>query len=212
MTTRQEVRGKNRQNLTRESVTSAAISLIEDDGLDALTMRRLATELDCGTMSLYSHVRNRDDLIEAVVGELIDRLDLRSTPDETWQSVVRRTVGSYRDLAVQLPSAFELLALAPYESAPVAPHLARLVASLEKSGLTPDQARQVLGITDAYATGFLVVWVRSRAVRASTPALRASTTDIGSLRDLEMFDRGLDALIAGLGTTLDEWAPGTQVG
>ncbi|MBM7831625.1 AcrR family transcriptional regulator [Agromyces cerinus] len=200
MAPRQEVE-EIRQNLTRRDLSSAAITLIERDGLGALTMRRLAAELDCAPMSLYTHVRNRDDLIDAIVDELIERLDLREPRGEGWQQIVFQTLSAYRDLAVQLPNSFELLALAPYDTSPVAPHLARFVAGLEAAGLTTEQAQQILGIADAYASGFLVVWARSRA-RSDADEQSSVTDGITGLRDLGMFDQGLDALLAGLDATL----------
>lgn len=190
-----------RQNLTRRDLTSAAIALIEREGLSALTMRRLASELDCAPMSLYTHVRSREDLIDAIVDHLIEHLDLRQPGGESWQQLVRQTLDRYRDLAVQLPNSFELLALAPYDSSPVAPHLRNVVAGLEHAGLSRENARQILGIVDAYASGFLVVWARSRA-RAAAGELADDELGITGMRDLEMFDRGLEALIAGLDATL----------
>ena len=190
-----------RQNLTRRDLTSAAIRLIEREGLGKLTMRRLAAELDCAPMSLYTHVRNRDDLIDAIVEHLIEHLHLREHAGESWQQVIRRTLRSYRDLAVQWPNSFELLALAPYDSSPVAPHLGSVVASLEHAGLPQDQARQLLGIVDAYASGFLVVWARSTMRGRANDELTAEH-GITDLRDLEMFDQGLEALITGLDATL----------
>ncbi|MGW9629677.1 TetR/AcrR family transcriptional regulator [Agromyces sp. NPDC055520] len=209
MTPRQAV-AEIRPNLTRRDLTSAAIALIERDGLGALTMRRLAAELDCAPMSLYTHVRSRDDLIDAIVDDLIERLELRPPSGESWQQRVRQTLDSYRDLAVRLPNAFELLALAPYGSSPVAPHMSSVVASLEDAGLSPENARQILGIVDAYASGFLVVWARSRSIEAADDEADDGGADDGAgdapgiagMRDLEMFDRGLEALIAGLDATL----------
>ncbi|MCD2443048.1 TetR/AcrR family transcriptional regulator [Agromyces sp. SYSU K20354] len=206
MARRQEVPQEIRQNLARHDLTSAAITLIERDGLNALTMRRLASELDCAPMSLYTHVRSRDDLIDAIVAHLIERLDLREPSGESWQQLIRQTLDSYRDLAVQLPNSFELLALAPYGSSPVAPHLGTVVARLEQTGLAPEHARQILGIVDAYASGFLVVWARSRAQGPLNDQL-AAQSGITGLRDLEMFDQGLDALIAGLDATLVRGGP-----
>ncbi|MET1018481.1 MAG: TetR family transcriptional regulator [Microterricola sp.] len=200
MAPRQELSEKNRQQLTRRELTTAAIALIEREGLDALSMRRLATELDCAPMSLYTHVRNRDDLIDAIVEELIEQLAQPSGADETWQQLARQSLGAYRDLAVRWPNSFELLALAPYDSAPVAPHLARFVSRLERAGLSPEKAGQILGIVDAYATGFLVVWARSGTRRPTNGAVAAP--DIAGLRDLDMFDTGLEAMIAGLDATL----------
>ncbi|HEY1105440.1 MAG TPA: TetR family transcriptional regulator, partial [Agromyces sp.] len=191
-----------RQTLTRREITDTAIDLVERDGLDALTMRRLATELGVAPMSLYTHVASRDDLVDAIVEQLIERLDLHDEPGEPWQQAVRRTLGTYRDLAVALPHAFELLALAPYDTTPVAPHLVGVLAGLERAGLAPDQARQVLGIVDAYASGFLVVWARSTtssrragAVSAADSgaasaaerdaAAAATAPDVAAMRDLE---------------------------
>lgn len=196
--------------LSRGEVTDAAIALVERDGLEALTMRKLAAELGFAPMSLYTHVRNRDDLVDAIVDRLIERLELHEVPGESWQDAVRRTLGSYRDLAVQLPGSFELLALAPYDASPVAPHLAKVIAGLEHAGLDAAQARQILGIVDAYASGFLVVWARSRASGRSPGAAGSAGASgsgdgapgVASMRELEMFDQGLEALIAGLDATI----------
>lgn len=186
--------------LSRRELAAAAIELIERDGLDALTMRRLASELGFAPMSLYTHVRSRDDLVDAIVEQLIERLGLgddeATSPTADWRELVRRTLGAYRDLAVALPRSFELLALAPYSTAPVAPHLLATIARLEAAGLDPEAAREILGIVDGYASGFLVVWARSRETAA------AEADGVAALRDLAMFDRGIDAIIAGLDATL----------
>lgn len=204
MTARQEVereKSEGRQYVSRDDVVEAAFALAESDGLDALTMRKLAARLGRAPMSLYTHVKSREDLVDAMVERLIARLDLGDRPGETWQEALRTALGGYRDLAVRFPRVFELLALAPYDSSPVAPHLARMLARLERGGLEPDQAREVLGIADAYASGFLVVWARTQFEHATnTPTdLRSG---IAGLRDLATFEPGLEALIAGLDATL----------
>ncbi|MGW4100291.1 TetR/AcrR family transcriptional regulator [Mycobacterium sp. NPDC004974] len=197
----QAVQTKSRPKLNRDNVTAAAIALIERDGLEMLTMRALADELRCGTMSLYTHVRNRDDLLESVVEQLICLLDTDARAGESWQQAIRRVLGSYRDVAARYPRTFELLALAPYDELPVAPHLAQVLNVLQGAGLNPDQARHVLAVTDAYASGFLVVWARSHATRrpGNLPAPWPSLSD---LRHLDEFDRGLTTIIAGLTETL----------
>ncbi|MFD6055536.1 TetR/AcrR family transcriptional regulator [Agromyces sp. NPDC060279] len=187
-----------RPALSRRELATAAIELIERDGLEALTMRRLASELGFAPMSLYTHVRSRDDLVDAIVEQLIERLELGDDDPEgaaDWRELVRRTLGAYRDLAVALPRSFELLALAPYGTAPVAPHLLATIERLEAAGLDPTAAREILGIVDGYASGFLVVWARSRETGGAADGVAA-------LRDLAMYDRGIDAIIAGLDATL----------
>src|SRR5262245_16980199 len=60
--------------ITREEIVSTAIALADSEGLTAVSMRRVATELDLATMTLYRHVRNKDDLVllmaDAVFGEM----------------------------------------------------------------------------------------------------------------------------------------------
>ncbi|WP_162463869.1 MULTISPECIES: TetR/AcrR family transcriptional regulator [unclassified Mycolicibacterium] len=201
----QGVQTKSRPKLNRDSVATAAIALIERDGLETLTMRALADELRCGTMSLYSHVRNRDDLLESVVELLIRELDTVAQARETWQQAIRRVLGSYRDLAVRHPRTFELLALAPYDELPVAPHLARVLCVLQGAGLNADQASHVLAVADAYATGFLVVWARSQATHRQDD-LPTPWPMLSDLRHLDGFERGLATLIAGLEATLGSTA------
>jgi AcrR family transcriptional regulator len=55
------------RGLTRERIVAAAIELADSDGLNGLSMARLAERLDCGTMSLYRHVANKDELVTLMV-------------------------------------------------------------------------------------------------------------------------------------------------
>lgn len=175
--------------------------MIEQHGLPALTMRRVAAELNCGTMTAYSHVKGRAGLLDAVVEKLIAELDTASLPTDSWQGAIRSALASYRGLAERFPRSFELLALAPYDRPPVAPHLTALVAALTQSGLTKDQSRQLLSITDAYATGFLLVSMRSDDASERPPRERG-WPELRGLRDPGRFDQGLEVLISGFATTL----------
>src|SRR3954447_11713640 len=53
--------------LTRESIATAALALADREGIDALSMRRLAAELGVGTMTLYGYFRSKDELIDAAL-------------------------------------------------------------------------------------------------------------------------------------------------
>ena len=63
--------GGRRQTLTRGRIVAAAIAIADAEGLDALSMRRLATALDVGPMTLYRHVAGKDELVYAMVRELM---------------------------------------------------------------------------------------------------------------------------------------------
>ena len=64
-----------RPRFTRDEITAAAVRIADTEGFDALSMRRLAVELDAGTMTLYHYVRTKDELltlvVDAVMGEVV---------------------------------------------------------------------------------------------------------------------------------------------
>jgi AcrR family transcriptional regulator len=70
--------------LDRQRVVRAAITIADREGLDALTMRRLARELGAGTMSLYWHVRDKDELIELMRDEVAG--EHRLEPSDDWRT------------------------------------------------------------------------------------------------------------------------------
>ncbi|MEU1538672.1 TetR/AcrR family transcriptional regulator C-terminal domain-containing protein [Actinacidiphila glaucinigra] len=95
-----------RRSLSREAIVTAALHVVDAEGLDALSMRRVAQELDTGAASLYAHVANKEELLEL----LLDRIQAgvtRPEPDpERWQEQVkelarqgRRVLVAHRDLA-----------------------------------------------------------------------------------------------------------------
>ena len=65
-----------RERLTRDRVVAAALRIMDDEGLDAVTMRRIAREVGVEAMSLYHHVRDKDDLLDGVCAMVMPRLPL----------------------------------------------------------------------------------------------------------------------------------------
>ena len=175
-------------------MAEAAVALIEREGVERLTMRARAGELDCGTMTLYTHVRNREDLFAAVIEELIEGLDVPAVvarPHRSWQDLLRDMHRAYRDIAGRFPRSFELLALAPYDLQPVTPHLDGIVASLEAFGLDYEQALTALRVSDSFATGHLLVHARRGE--------GSRGTDDGA-----DFERGIEIVLTGLATAFSD--------
>ena len=199
-----------RGELTRDQILAAALDLADRVGIDGLTMRRLAEELHCGTMTLYSHVTNRDDLLTGIVGLVIDRLDLDYVPGETWQQCARRTVSSYRALAHEHPGAFELLAFADNDVDPVAPYFERLLWLFQRAGLSEQASRVFLSVADGFSSGFLLYECRSlilgRQDAAMTEKERHDASHLTDLHAQAAFDAGFDVVIRGIEATFPEAA------
>ncbi len=100
--------------LSRERIVEQAIKIIDSSGPTALTMRRLGEDLDVEAMSLYRYVNGREDLLEAVVDELVGELELdpagRMDPLDGWQAFLQWIAHDVRRLALAHPNAFPLIA------------------------------------------------------------------------------------------------------
>lgn len=78
--------GIPKQALNRTHVLRAAIAIADTEGLDAVSMRRLATELGVGPMSLYRHVANKDDLVTQMADEVFGEPELPDPGPEGWRA------------------------------------------------------------------------------------------------------------------------------
>src|SRR4051812_46474225 len=87
-----------RSRLSPHQVAAAALELLDRDGLEALSMRRLADKLGVGTMTLYGYFRSKDELLDAVVDAAVAEREPFSF-EGTWQEQIRRLMqGSRRNL------------------------------------------------------------------------------------------------------------------
>lgn len=74
------------QEPTRERIVHAAVEIADAEGLHALSMRRLATELDVATMSLYRHVQGKDDLVLLMADAVLAEATLPDPPPQGWRA------------------------------------------------------------------------------------------------------------------------------
>jgi TetR/AcrR family tetracycline transcriptional repressor len=95
-----------KQPLTREAIVAAAMKVLDAEGLDAVSMRRVAQELDTGAASLYAHVANKDELLDLMLDQVMGEMRWPDPDPEHWQDKVRelmheqrRVLGLHRDFA-----------------------------------------------------------------------------------------------------------------
>jgi AcrR family transcriptional regulator len=133
------LRRRRRQRLTREAITDAALALVDEKGLDALSMRNVAGRLDVQASALYGHVSGKQELIQLMLDRIALEIELPEPDPERWEEqlkefarAARRALGSHRDLAgaslANIPTGPNMLTL-----------IDRLLALLAASGL-PGQA------------------------------------------------------------------------
>jgi TetR/AcrR family tetracycline transcriptional repressor len=142
-----------RGSVSRDHVLKAALDLVDREGLDSLSMRRLATELDVETMSLYKRVASKDDLLagiaELVWGEVADAV----APHKDWSRWLRAFAHAIRAAVHSHPNA--LPALVGIDVFPVA-LLEVIDAQLGRttdSGPSYDDAVSAVSAVTSYALG-----------------------------------------------------------
>jgi AcrR family transcriptional regulator len=163
-------REPRRRPLSADAIVEAALTVIDAEGFDALTMRRVAQELGTGGASLYAHVENKDTLIDLVMDRVIGELDVPWPPDpahaaEQIKEYVRRVRSMYaghRDLARG--------ALARIPTGPNAlVKMEQMLAVMRAAGL-PDQAV-------AYAADLLSLYATATAYEESLYSARGWTEE-----------------------------------
>ncbi|HEY5198767.1 MAG TPA: TetR/AcrR family transcriptional regulator, partial [Solirubrobacteraceae bacterium] len=149
-----------RRGLNKRVIVDAAVRVLDADGLDAMTMRRVGEELETGGASLYAHVANKEELLELVIDRVIDELELPGPPDEArWEEQVKEIVRSMRAVL----AAHKDIARAYLARVPLGPNALRgreAVIGVLRAGGLPDQVI-------AYACDLLPLFATATAYEES---------------------------------------------
>jgi AcrR family transcriptional regulator len=210
-------RRRPRGSLTRQRVVEAALELADRDGLDALTMPTLANKVECGVMTLYGYIDNKEDLLDAIaLRGLADVRLPRPLPSEpvgvllAWGRALRATLLAHPSMPVIFLS-----------RAVIGPGIFQgieaLLGALSRSGMQPGPGLRAIYAVLIYATGF-VAWELPRTRNQPESAYAAQwrrefaglppedfpiTTGIQDelprVAGAEQFELGLKALVAGFG-------------
>lgn len=191
------------RGLDRATVVRAALVVADRDGASALTMRRVAAELEVEAASLYAHVRNKDDMVAGLLDLVLDGIEIPA-PRPTTRDWLLAGLTAYRRTLLDHPGAFALMT----SRATMSPAQFRLVDALigvlEEAGLSTTDA--VLGEVTlvAYVLGFVTQELgRSPAIGPDTlrpyPALQRAMPALVTTPVDDRFTRGIDTILRGLG-------------
>jgi AcrR family transcriptional regulator len=142
--------------LNRERIITAAVELIEREGVDAVSMRRIATELGSGVMSLYNHVPSKAALLDGVAERVISSIDVTSVPGACWQDEVRAQARAFRQIARAYPRCTMVAVSRPATSTSEPTPVTRALATLRKAGFGEEDALRIVRAFVAYVVGSLL--------------------------------------------------------
>ncbi|MFC0430171.1 TetR/AcrR family transcriptional regulator C-terminal domain-containing protein [Kutzneria buriramensis] len=186
--------------LSRESVVRAALALLDDVGLDGLTLRALAERLHVQASALYWHVRNRQELVDQMAAAMIrDGLGDLATAG-AWMDQLADIARGFRQTLLSHRDGARVLA----EARTADPAMSRLtelsLRNLTAAGFSPQDAMRALVSVLSYVAGFVADEQSPRPV-AHTPdpvLFPLLTAAGGDYYTPETFEYGLELLLGGL--------------
>jgi AcrR family transcriptional regulator len=205
----------SRLGLSRERILSAALDLLDRDGLAAFSMRRLAEELGVGTMTVYGYFRSKEELLDALVdsgSRTIAEVASLAEGDGVWKARMRELMTALRRALLDHPAFVELRYRHPLQS-PGALTITEVgLRILREAGFDKRQTAEIYRVLFVYTFGFAAFGPgrRSGADRADAiEALGALSADdypvlvdtveeaTNSMADETLYEVGLDALLDG---------------
>lgn len=204
-----------RRPLTRERIIDAAVVLVDANGVEALSMRKLGAALGVEAMSLYNHVANKDDVLNGILERVLTEIEL---PDPTlaWDEQLRALARGFRQAGHDHPGVFPMFGSRAIRSLEGLVPLECAYAILRDAGLDEDAALDAFTTMSSFVFGFVLtelgglVDVESGAsfdVDAIDPAVHPRLVEMGTAlvrRDADrQFAFALEQLLAGLTRMID---------
>jgi AcrR family transcriptional regulator len=204
-----------RNSLSRARVVEAALEIADSDGLNALTIRAVATRLETKPMSLYRHVANKDELLDALIERLYAEFEMPDPQHPDWRAQLRRRARSVRQVLVRHPWS---IAVIETRSGPNRPftfaHAEAVLATLITAGCSPRRASRAFVVLDSYVYGFALQEITmpstdpaagvsddTAAAMQQYPRLTAVAASVMADADYNFgaeFEAGLDLVLDGI--------------
>ena len=199
-----------KRRLARDAVVDAALELVETEGLERLSMRRLGRRLGIEAMALYTYVQSKDDLLDAVAVRVLSSLELPD-PDADWESRIRATVSCWAGMQRTHPRAFPLVYRPNLPTDAVGRTTEHLLDALRAAGF--DEAGTALAYQTlvCFLDGALLGWppesyradeawgrAAGRIDRSRYPRMAEVAPYAAELGWDDVWESGLDLLLRGL--------------
>jgi AcrR family transcriptional regulator len=194
--------------LTHEQVTREALRLIDADGLEDFSTRKLGRALGCEAMAIYWYYPSKDALLDAVVDRLMTGVGEAAGEVTTdWVQALRRIAHAYRKIARVHPKAFPLLATRRFATAGTYGFLERLFELAHAQRIPDRTTARFYRAVSGYCSGVALNELAERreakepevaALRAEFPRLAAVAKWLEPKHDDDTFDFGLEILLDAL--------------
>jgi len=144
-----------RPRLSRPFVLQSALEVADREGIGALTMRRLAQELEVEAMSLYHHIGNKDQLLDGMIDLVFAKIDLPPRAED-WKSALRARSISAREALVRHPWATGLMESRTAPGPATLRHHNAVLGCFRENGFSLAATAHAYSLLDSYIYGFVL--------------------------------------------------------
>jgi AcrR family transcriptional regulator len=144
---------ESRLPLNRERVLDAALKLVDDGGIESLSMRKLGQALGVEAMSLYNHVANKNDVITGILERVADEIEPPSATEE-WDTAIRKSAISAYQALRRHPWACSLMMSPEHVLIKRIRYMDSLLGALRGAGFSPELTYHAYHVLDAHIFGF----------------------------------------------------------
>jgi AcrR family transcriptional regulator len=221
---------RRRKPVTRERVIETALHVMDREGLDAVTMRRIGRELGVEAMSLYNHVEDKEEILDGICESVMAEFEFPEAGQD-WEETVRRGARAWRRLLRAHPDVVRLFASerGPVRSPESMRPMEFALRLFKEAGLSDRDTAQAFHAFGGYIQGFVMMELGSIAggtdeahmkmhqeMAAQLPeefaTLQAVSPHFAACSPDEQFEFGLDLLIAGMFEKVRSTEPDSRAG
>lgn len=208
--TRKRRRGREPVGLTHDAVRRGALRLIDREGLEEFSTRKLGRALGCEAMAIYWYYPSKEALLDAVVDLLIGGIaSSLAGPRRDWVDALRRIAHAYRGIAHEHPRAFPLLVTRRFATPGTYAFLEQLFEMAHAQGIPDRTTARFFRAVAGYCSGVALDELAGARAEgddgvAGYPRVAAVTRWLEPRYDEETFDFGLEILLAALARTAED--------
>ncbi len=210
---------QHRERLSRRRILAAAVGLVDREGLDGLTMRRLGRELGVEAMALYHYFPSKEALLDGIVETVVGEMKREDDGEGDWDERLRGALRSYRRLAHAHPHVFPLVGRRAVRRPEALQPVEMALDTLRRAGFGPERALRAFRTLSSYAFGYALSEISGfalepdpedesrfdvRAVDATRfPRMREVAPHVVACDHDAEFEAGMNFILAGLRVELE---------
>ncbi|MDN3355695.1 TetR/AcrR family transcriptional regulator C-terminal domain-containing protein [Actinomadura sp. DC4] len=179
---------RGQPTLSLDQIVSAAIELLDAEGLDGMSMRRLGARLGAGATSAYWYVRNKSELLELAIDKVMGEIDIPDAAEVGWRTAAGASAREYRSAVLRHPWMIGVLGVLPAIGPNAMRMSDRMIKALTAAGFAGEELAFASSMLASHAVGSAMTEVAMRAASA-----RAEKSPNELVAELEPYIRSLEA-------------------